>query len=161
MGSRKYKYFLVWKNLQIPLFESQFRFNIEDQCLKHYEKGLARGMFAFNRTGVDQVWSELALWGLIGRICPIELARILCAFGCGLVAHNKNNTWALSKSFFPVTDRSLAISQVPAPNPRRASISAALADVGKCGGHGRESQGAIFIRHPAHLAVVVAKISDA
>lgn len=104
MGSRKYNYFLVWRNLQIPLFESQFRFASEDQCLRHYEKGIARAVFAFKRASIDQVWSELALWGLIGRICPIELVRILCAFGCEIATvDGGGGSFLLKKSYMPVT----------------------------------------------------------
>lgn len=104
MGSKKYYYYLVWKDLEIPLFESQFRFLREDQCLRHYEKGIAGGIFDFNRAGIDQVWSELALWGLIGRIYTVELVRILCAFGCEIgLECSGNQTFIIKKSFWPVT----------------------------------------------------------
>lgn len=104
MGSKKYYYYLVWKDLEIPLFESQFRFLREDQCLRHYEKGIADGIFDFNRAGNDQVWSELALWGLIGRIQPVELVRVLCAFGCEIgLKSNVLRPAILKKSYWPVS----------------------------------------------------------
>lgn len=98
-----FRYYLENGSVRLFLFESQFQFLTENSCLLHYEKGLSKGLFQFDRSGINQVWSELALWGLIGRICPIELVRILCAFGCDLVVHHKNNSRSLEKSFIPVT----------------------------------------------------------
>lgn len=103
MGSNKFNYFLVWRYLQIPLFESQFKFTSEDQCLRHYEKGLASGLFSLDRPRINQVWSELGLWGLIGRECPTELVRILCAFGCEIAMLEGYRTQVIQKSFQPVT----------------------------------------------------------
>ncbi len=104
MDSKKYYYYLAWKDREIPLFKSQFLFLYEDQCLRHYEKGIAGGIFDFNRAGTDQVWSELGLWGLIGRAFPVELVRILCAFGCRLKSFDPvDNTATLRKSYWPVT----------------------------------------------------------
>jgi hypothetical protein len=98
-----YKYYLVFGSTKIFLFESQFQFLTEESSLRHYEKGLAKGLFSFNRARIDQVWAELALWGLIGRICPVELVRILCAFGCGLRVVCPGASALLNKSFFPVS----------------------------------------------------------
>lgn len=98
-----YKYYLAFSSTQIFLFESQFQFLNEDRCLRHYEKGLAKGLFGFEGSRINQVWSELALWGLIGRICPVELVRVLCAFGCRLKMVGPRASAHLSKSFFPVT----------------------------------------------------------
>lgn len=98
-----YQYYLVFGSTKIFLFKSQFQFLTEEASLHHYEKGLAKGLLSFNRARIDQVWSELALWGLIGRICPIELVRILCSFGCDLVVFHKGISQNLEKSFHPVT----------------------------------------------------------
>lgn len=104
MDIKKYKYFLTWKNCEIYLFESQFQFMSQDNCLIHYEKGLARGLFSFDRSKINQVWSELGLWGLIGRAYPVELVRILCAFGCRLKSSDFiGKAVILKKSYFPVT----------------------------------------------------------
>lgn len=103
MGSKKFFYYLVWKGLEVPLFESQFKFLTEDTSLKHYEKGLVSGLFQFDRARINQVWSELGLWGLIGRVYPIELVRILCAFGCEIERYGDPSNEVIQKSFKPVT----------------------------------------------------------
>lgn len=87
---------------RIFLFESQFQFLNEEVCLNHYEKGFARGLFQFDRSKINQVWTDLYLWGLIGRIYPVELVRILCAFGCNLVVEYEKDSQTLIKSFSPV-----------------------------------------------------------
>lgn len=98
-----YQYFLVKGSERVFLFESQFQFLTEDASLSHYEKGLAKGLFGFDRARINQVWSQLGLWGLIGRICPVELVRVLCAFGCDLQVSDGSETQPLLKSFQPVT----------------------------------------------------------
>lgn len=103
MGIEKYKYFLTWKDSEVSLFESQFQFLAQDVCLAHYEKGLARGLFSFDRSRINQVWSELGLWGLIGRLRPVELVRILCAFGCEIKIVRNCKRQLIQKSFRPVT----------------------------------------------------------
>lgn len=104
MGFEKYKYFLAWKDSKILLFESRFKFLTEDACLAHYEKGITRGLFQLDHTRINLIWTDLALWGLIGRICPVELVRILCAFGCALVVDCKDSQdRTLTKSFAPIT----------------------------------------------------------
>lgn len=103
MDSRSFRYSLVWKNFEITLFASQFRFGTEELCLRHYEKGIARRLFEFDRARINQVWSELCLWGLIGRIHPVELVRILCAFGCEIKLMDDDGVpLVLQKSFEPV-----------------------------------------------------------
>ena len=97
------KYYLVFGSTQIFLFESQFQFLNEETSLRHYEKGLVKGLFAFDRARIDQVWSELGLWGLIGRVCSVELVRVLCAFGCELQMADGVGLCQLRKSFQPVT----------------------------------------------------------
>ena len=98
-----FQYSLIFGSTQIFLFESQFQFLTEEASLHYYEKGLAKGLFSFNRARIDQVWSGLGLWGLIGRICPVELVRVLCAFGCGLEVVYPGASAPLAKSFLPVT----------------------------------------------------------
>ena len=99
-----FQYYLVHGSNRILLFESQFDFSTEESSLRYFERGLAKGLFTFDRARIDQVWSELGLWGLIGRICPVELVRVLCAFGCELqmtdqcCRHRRQR-----KSFRPVT----------------------------------------------------------
>lgn len=98
-----YQYFLVKGSERIFLFESQFQFLTEDSSLSHYEKGLAKGLFKFDRSRINQVWVELSLWGLIGRVKPVELVRVLCAFGCDLVVEFENDSQPITRFFSPVT----------------------------------------------------------
>lgn len=98
-----YQYFLAKGSERIFLFESQFQFLTEDTSLSHYEKGLVKGLFKFDRSKINQIWTELSLWGLIGRAYPVELVRILCAFGCDLVVEHENDSQRATKSFSPVT----------------------------------------------------------
>ena len=98
-----FSFHLYFGSIKIFLFESQFQFLNEDQCLRHYEKGLASGLFSLDRSRINQVWSELGLWGLIGRAFPVELVRILCAFGCEIAMFDGYRTQAIQKSFQPVT----------------------------------------------------------
>lgn len=104
MGSRSFRYFLVWKEFEILLFKSQFYLRNEAQCLRHYEKGIERKIFEFDRARINRIWSELSLWGLVGRTCPVELVRILCAFGCEIrLVRDGEVLSTLQKSFWPVT----------------------------------------------------------
>lgn len=98
-----YQYFLMKGSDRIFLFESQFQLLTEDASLSHYEKGLAKGLFKFDRSRINQVWVELSLWGLIGRVNPVELVRVLCAFGCDLAVEFENDSLPITKSFSPVT----------------------------------------------------------
>ena len=99
-----FHYYLVHGSKRIRLFESQFRFLTEETCLSHYEKGLAKGLFRFDRSRIDQVWTMLGLWGLIGRVCPVELVRVLCAFGCAILRTvDSRSDGILPKSFEAVT----------------------------------------------------------
>lgn len=95
-----YTYTLVWKGTQAILFKSQFLFLTEGSCLRHYEKGIAKNLFSLDRVTINHIWSGLGLWGLIGRVCPVELVRILCAFGCGIeVSADADLAKTLMRSF--------------------------------------------------------------
>ncbi len=99
------------------MFESQFQFFTQRDCLRHYEKGIAKGIFGFDRSRVGQVWASLALWGLIGRVNPVEVVRALCAFGCELQRNHQGEVIVLQKSFYPVTYY-LPVSQGETPGLR-------------------------------------------
>lgn len=103
MGSKPFNYILTFGSTKVFLFESQFQFLTEEVSLSHYEKGLAKGLFEFDRSRVNQIWAELSLWGLIGRVNPVELVRVLCAFGCNLVVEHESDSRPITKSFNPVT----------------------------------------------------------
>lgn len=98
-----YQYRLSYGSYEVILFESQFQFLQEGHALSHYEKGLTKKLFSFDRTQINQVWSELKLWGLIGRICPVELVRIMCAHGCSLSQSDElGDRLTLKKSYYPI-----------------------------------------------------------
>jgi len=103
MAFKAFKYFLVHKDTRVFLFESQFQFLTELDCLRHYEKGILKSLFKFNRSQVDEIWCDLKLWGLLGRKNPVELIRILCGFGCKIHMNFQNKVEVLQKSFKPVT----------------------------------------------------------
>lgn len=109
-------------SIKIFLFKSQFQFLNEEQCLKHYEKGISKGLFCFDRSRINQVWSELGLWGLVGRAYPVDLVRILCAFGCNLAVESKSACEILIKTFSPVT-YSILISNYTMATPDESHIT--------------------------------------
>lgn len=80
-----FEYSLVHGSTKFLLFKSQLEFGTDDHCLLHYEKGLDKGIFKFDHAGINQVWSELGHWGLVGRTCPVDLVRVLCASGCTII----------------------------------------------------------------------------
>lgn len=99
-----FQYYLIGGSKRILLFESQFQFLTEEASLSHYEKGLAKGLFSFDRARIDLVWTTLGLWGLIGRVYPVELVRVLCAFGCTILrAVDLRPNGILAKSFEAAT----------------------------------------------------------
>ena len=103
MAFKPLQYFLVHNDKKIFLFESQLQFFSEHDCLRHFEKGIAKSLFTFDRSRVDQVWCELKLWGLLGRKRPVELVRTLCGFGCDIQMRTDFEIISLQKSFYPVT----------------------------------------------------------
>lgn len=104
MSEAKFCYFLKFAETQILLFESHFQLQTESICLSHYEKGLAKGLFIFNQSEINQLWTEIGLWGLIGRKHPVDLVRTLCGFGASLIMHvGSSYRIPLVKSFNAVT----------------------------------------------------------
>ena len=97
-----YEYFLVHNEYKIFLFESDVQFKTEAQGLKQYKKGLYTGHDSCSITRINQVWSELALCGLTGLASPVELMRVLCAFGAKIQCVGKSSVLVLKKSYKPV-----------------------------------------------------------
>ena len=96
------KYFLVCESHKIFLFESYIQFKTEAQCLNQYEKELYTGYDSCSIARIKQVWSELALCGLVGRMHPVELIRVLCANGAKIQSGGKSRALFLKKSYKPV-----------------------------------------------------------
>ena len=94
-----YQYFLTHKDQKILLFESKNKFKTEAQCLKQYEKGLVASRYSFDRSRIDQVWSELMLSELIRLSDPVELVRVLCANGAMIKCTKLISTTVLKKSY--------------------------------------------------------------
>ncbi len=95
-------YFLVYNEYKIFLFESDIQFKTEAQCLKQYEKGLHTGHDSCSIARINQVWSKLALCGLLGRAHSAELIRVLCANGAEIQRVGKSRALVLKKSYIPV-----------------------------------------------------------
>lgn len=93
-------YFLVQNGQRVFLYTDTSPYRSEAECLNQYEKGLASGQYSFNRSKINQVWSELAIWILIGRVYPVELLRVLCANGANIEVGC--NGEILQKSYTPV-----------------------------------------------------------
>lgn len=95
-----HKYFLIHNGQRIFLYTDIAPYKSEAECLNRYEDGLASGQYSFNRSKINQVWSELMTWGLVGRSYPIELLKVLCANGANI--ESSQNNLILQKSFAPV-----------------------------------------------------------
>jgi hypothetical protein len=98
----QYLYFLVHNEYKIFLFECGIQFKTEAQSLKQYENGLYTGHDSCSITRISQVWSELSLCGLTGQVSPVELIRVLCAYGANIQCVGKPHAVALKKSYKPV-----------------------------------------------------------
>lgn len=94
------QYFLVHNGQKVFLYTDTAPYRSEAECLNQYEKGLASGQYSFNRSKINQVWSELAIWTLIGRVYPVELLRVLCANGANIEVGRTGKI--LQKSYAPV-----------------------------------------------------------
>lgn len=100
---KQYKYYLKYESEGFELFQSQFYFDTEASCLEHFEKGIQKKIFHLDHSKINQVWSQLGLWGLVGRTCPVELVRVLCAYGCNLEVFDQSQSGVvLTKSYHPL-----------------------------------------------------------
>ncbi len=97
-----HQYFLTHNDYKIFLFESDVLFKTEARCLKQYEKCLYTGYDSCSVARINQVWSELALCGLVGRVRPVELIRVLCANGAEIQRVGISRALVLKKSYKPV-----------------------------------------------------------
>lgn len=97
-----YQYFLTHNDHKIFLFESDIKFKTEAQCLKQYGKGQYADHDSRSITRISQVWSERALCGLTGKTSPVEVIRVLCAFGAKIQCVGNCRTVFLQKSYSPV-----------------------------------------------------------
>lgn len=97
-----HQYFLIHNKYKIFLFESDILFKTEAQCLKQYEKCVCTNHVACTISIISQVWLELELYGLTGQVSPVELIRVLCAFGAKIQSVDKSGTIVHKKSYKPV-----------------------------------------------------------
>ena len=97
----KMQYFLIHNKYKIFLFESNIQFKTEAQCLKQYQKDLYVSHDSRSVARINQVWLELALCGLTGLASPVELIRVLCAFGAKIQCVGKSSALVLKKSYKP------------------------------------------------------------